>query len=201
MDIEWPHFRKDGRRDRRGSSSAAFETVAANLLPEYMQMPVIPAGFDTTGHVRIAPEWLPMTVTNEHYQGEICSLDVPGPRHYVSGGAVVHNSRRGDWNPLQPHGKGITSANRLLNYLRVSHDGRTWRGAELKAWVTALKQAGVIRKGYKTAIENLDDVAPVDIGWVTDRLEDEAVEAAMDGNLDWFREHLLAAREQAGFLI
>jgi len=68
---------KTGTRNR-------FETRACNLIDQHMEIP--------TDEGVIKPKWLPVSLRRERYSGVVHSLDVIPHHHYISGGAVVHNS-------------------------------------------------------------------------------------------------------------
>jgi hypothetical protein len=73
-----------------------FNTFAANIISDYMEVPTILPEFvegRSTGYS--SPRWAPVTVSREHFSGLVYSLDVPPYHHYISGGAVVHNSLKG----------------------------------------------------------------------------------------------------------
>ena len=108
---------------------------------------------------------------------------------------------RGDWNPLHP-GRGVSSAQRLLDYLRWSpgawgDDVRQWYGLELKRWVGAMKVAGVVRKGMKERLDALADGREVGFDALAELLEDDAMNAALDGDMGFFAAHLLADKAKA----
>lgn len=73
------------KRNMRGN----FVTEAANLvaLTGYVRM------LTTCGERKGTP--LRATVTTEPYEGPVYGIDVPPHHHYISGGAVVHNSVKG----------------------------------------------------------------------------------------------------------
>ncbi len=85
-----------------------FETIAANIISEYMCMPT--AQTDDFGG-KAKPQFLPCRVRREHYSGLVYSLAVDPYEYYVSGGAVVHNSFKGSeadvvfvWPDISPAG-------------------------------------------------------------------------------------------------
>jgi len=82
------------RRDRSAVFGKVFETVAANVIPGYMEIPVVPEQF-TFASPRTPPDWLAASVSREHYEGDVHSLEVLPHHYYVSGNAVVHNSVKG----------------------------------------------------------------------------------------------------------
>lgn len=164
LDLEWPLYRRNSRERR---TNYAFETIAANLISGYFEMPVIPDAFLSPNCNRIQPEWHVLTVTKEHFSGDVYSMDVPHSEHYISGMALVHNSRRGDWNPLGGNGRGVTARDKVMALLRPDSAQwgqytRPWTGDDLKAWLDPLKAAGLIRKGQK---KTLDSLGPLPVGF------------------------------------
>ncbi len=83
---DWPmwSFNGEGRRIRQSGLRNRWTVRAANLLPDYMEIPTDP-GYGQE------PVWRPFTIARSHYSGQVYSLDVERWHHYVSGGAVVHN--------------------------------------------------------------------------------------------------------------
>jgi hypothetical protein len=58
---------------------------AANLLPGFMEIPTDPG-------VGQEPRWSLFDVERSRFTGEVFRLEVERWQHYVSGGAIVHNS-------------------------------------------------------------------------------------------------------------
>lgn len=197
----------DGVRLRVSARSLdGFETVAANVLPGYMALPVPPGEFLDPTCSRTCPEWRTVTVAREHFEGVVYSLDVPGPEHYISGGAVVHNSKNGAWNPLR-------SARRLLAFLRPQTatwgpHARAWTWGDLHAWIEPLQARGTLARGAKSSIEEAvrvdrfgesreDAEVPLDV--LCELLGDPGTltHPAMRLDVDWWAEHLLASKKAA----
>ena len=73
-----------------------FLTYAANIISGYMDIPVAPLGFlQGKKNLREKPLWCKVTVNKEQFSGDVYSIDVDKWHHYVSGGAIVHNSVKG----------------------------------------------------------------------------------------------------------
>lgn len=68
-----------------------FCVEAAALLPlsGFVDVPTWHPGDERT------PQMETVTLWREEYEGKVYGLDVPPHHHYVSGGAVVHNSVKG----------------------------------------------------------------------------------------------------------
>lgn len=85
-----PLYSRSNQKINRGGG-AAFLTEARNvaMLSGLIELPTMPEGRGRFPVLRRA------TVTSEHYEGDVHSLEVLPHHHYVSGGAVVHNSVKG----------------------------------------------------------------------------------------------------------
>lgn len=95
LDKKHPLYVGQGREiDMR----SAFDIQARNCLSGYMLLPVVSQAFiDGEGprEVWTKPEWHPVTISREYFEGDVHSLVVLPHRYYVSGGAIVHNSVKG----------------------------------------------------------------------------------------------------------
>ena len=94
-----------------------FTTAAGNLAPlsRYVDITVPPQPFVERNHKKefTQPDLLQASITTEPFDGDVYGLDVPPYHHYVSGGAVVHDSSQGYPGPgrgavvdLNSSGKG-----------------------------------------------------------------------------------------------
>ena len=89
------------KRNLRG----IFQTAACNILDGYMDIGVAAKDFGLHHHNRWCqrgckkgkkhPTWLPVSVSQERYVGTVYDLSVEKHHHYISGGAIVHNSCKG----------------------------------------------------------------------------------------------------------
>ncbi|MEK6820800.1 MAG: hypothetical protein AABY11_00175, partial [archaeon] len=75
---------KCGYRRRQFGQRNRWTIRACNFEPDLMEIPTDPGQGQE-------PEWLPASVDINHYGGTVYSLDVERWKHYISGGAVVHN--------------------------------------------------------------------------------------------------------------
>lgn len=80
-----------GRTNQRGM----FLTAAANVIDQYMEIPVVQDAFCCRKKGGNKPTWHQVTVLCEPFAGDVFSLEVLPHHHYISGGAVVHNSVKG----------------------------------------------------------------------------------------------------------
>ena len=89
------------KRNLRGN----FQTAACNILSGYMEVGVADPDLGAHRHSRWCrdgcvaekkkPRWLSVNVTSEDYVGTVYDLSVEKYHHYISGGAIVHNSFKG----------------------------------------------------------------------------------------------------------
>jgi DNA helicase-2/ATP-dependent DNA helicase PcrA len=108
---------------------------------------------------------------------------------------------RGDWNPLD--GGGLNGSARLLAFLRPDNavwgdQARFWTVEDVKAWVAVLESAGIMFRGSKTWIENLEPDKEISLNTFLFWFEEAALESAVNLDLNWFKSHLLKAK-QRGF--
>lgn len=108
---------------------------------------------------------------------------------------------RGDWNPLGG-GRGTSATGRLLAFLAASveHHGanaREWTADEFRTWAEVLEAKGVFKYGRKTIIEAMKGRNLLAIeDWWGHFASDEVAASALDTDLDWYQEHLMAARRK-----
>lgn len=132
-----------------------------------------------------------------------CSYMLDPVKHLMrESGVPFHNPyrrRRGDWNPLTP-GRGVSARERLAAYLILDERmfgeaARLWTGGDIQRWSHVVKTAGVFRRGGKEAIKGLPD-RELTYAEVAGLFADEQVlERAVQPDLTWFRENLLAANK------
>ena len=93
----WPLYRRGflGSNGIKRNMRGLFETRAANLISDYMMVPVIPKSFEQHGSGIQKPKFFKIKISREKYIGKISSLEVSPFPYYISGGAVVHNSVKG----------------------------------------------------------------------------------------------------------
>lgn len=83
------------KRDNTTRLGYWFDTVAANVLDGYMELPITDDFKSASNGIYTSPEARLVTVRNEQYIGDVYSLQLARYNYYVSGGAVVHNSVKG----------------------------------------------------------------------------------------------------------
>ncbi|MGZ6281811.1 MAG: UvrD-helicase domain-containing protein [Ktedonobacterales bacterium] len=134
-------------------------------------------------------------------------------------GIPFHNpyrTKRIDWNPLNAATKGTSSIDRLLAFLRPStsvwgeNEARIWTIEDFRAWTGVLGVKGVLRKHGESAAaieryyNELVDTDPTALDQSLDVIDqlaewmnEDGLQRALDQSLDWFEEHLLAAKKDA----
>lgn len=110
-------------------------------------------------------------------------------------GVRFHNPFRrknGSWNPLRVGGKRTSAADRLLRFMNLSMESDP---ATLKEWLEPL-EAKILDKGAKARAKNLE--VGLDLGALRDLFQEESdFMHAMDGNLEWYRDHVIGSRQKA----
>lgn len=93
MFIDAPLYSRDGAGTVEKRHGYWFETIAANLIDGYMEVPT----FCESDFARNTHTPIPMIarVRRESYSGLVYSMKVDPHEHYISGNAVVHNSFKG----------------------------------------------------------------------------------------------------------
>ena len=119
-------------------------------------------------------------------------------------GLPFHNPLRrsqGNWNPMATREGAISGKQRLAAFLNLSQKG-CWSAEDLRRWVGAAKVRRVINSNKaRQALDELEDDSTSREGLPTlsqellnQLLLPEALQAGQDGNLEWLRGQLTAAR-------
>jgi DNA helicase II / ATP-dependent DNA helicase PcrA len=108
---------------------------------------------------------------------------------------------RGDWNPLHP-GKGRSASERLLAFLRPQDtvwgdDWRLWTADDLRLWIGGVRAEGNTVKGAKTKLEGDVTTEPMSMERLERYLTPDTINAALSGDLRWFRSILLPTAERS----
>lgn len=125
-----------------------------------------------------------------------------------SAGLPFHNpfrSTRGDWNPMgsfHSHRSGrVSTRERILAFLDssigVSGNGY-WNADKLSKWIELIRIKGILKHGAKeritTILEDRDGWIDDEAAFYADIFEPYALEKAMQRDLEWFDQSLLAAK-------
>jgi superfamily I DNA/RNA helicase len=108
--------------------------------------------------------------------------------------------KRGDWNPLTT--RGVSGADRLAAYLAPQPEylgdaAHMWTYEDLARWVPVLK-ADALHRGAKARLEKIPESErgqTPSINELLTFLTEEALSAALDGDLDWWAENLLEIKK------
>lgn len=126
-------------------------------------------------------------------------------------GMPFHNPyrrTRGDWNPLRSS-RGTSAAQKLMAYLAPQADSwnnpddcHMWSQRELHAWVQALAVKGNLLPHCKDDLAAVcnrpgDGYTEVPIPGLLKMFTEPALGAALDGDLDWYLNNLLASAKPA----
>ncbi len=116
-------------------------------------------------------------------------------------GIPFHNPHRrsnGAWNPLARRRNQTAAADRLLAFLHMSERG-AWSSDDLRRWTEVVRVKGAMVKGGKKLVQDISDNEQGEIPWedLYTLLTEEAIEAGLTGDLDWYRNQLTASRLKA----
>lgn len=104
----------------------------------------------------------------------------------------------GAWNPLGHGRRGVSTAQRLLAYLRPEIAGEWWAADDLRRWTSIMRAEGILRHGAKGAIEHAGGDSSEAVGWekLAEWFEPDALACATDLDIGWWLEHLLVAKRR-----
>lgn len=103
---------------------------------------------------------------------------------------------RHDWNPLAASAKGISTRQRLLDYLRPTD--RLWTWQELATWLPLIRTDGVLTRKAKTHVTlHEDETRPCTMAELDDLFQPGQLDGALQGNLQWLADNLLQSRAKA----
>ena len=116
-------------------------------------------------------------------------------------GTPFHNPyrrRNGAWNPLQKRRGQTSTADRVLAFLGIQEKGM-WSVEDLIHWTEMTKVKGVLQAKGRETVRNLTNGADGEVGWdgIPTVLTEEAVEAGLQGDLDWFEANMTSTKKNA----
>ena len=116
-------------------------------------------------------------------------------------GIPFHNPHRrsnGAWNPLQRRRNQVGAQDRLLAFLGMQERGM-WTVEDLRRWTEVVRTKGAMVKGGKKLVSELENEESGEAAWedIYRVLTEEAVEAGLTGDLEWYREQLTTSRRPA----
>ena len=114
-------------------------------------------------------------------------------------GIPFHNPfrrRNGAWNPLQRRRGQTNTADRVLAFMGLSERG-VWSAEDMVRWTDMVKVKGILNAGARKSIKALVDNAEGYVEWdqIYSLLTEEAIDAGLMGNLEWFEENMTAAKK------
>ena len=169
---------------------------------------------DHDGHVRsIDATWKnpgPAVADAEHYLTEGMTVMFLTTCSYMlaqlvkelrDSGTPFHNPyrrRSGAWNPLQKRRGQTSTADRVLAFLQMGRTG-IWSAEDIIRWTDMVKVKGVLNANGRETAKKLTDEEDGGVNWenIQLTLPEEAVEAGLTSDLDWFEESLTAAKKAA----
>ncbi len=117
-----------------------------------------------------------------------------------------YRRNRADWNPLASRKTGVSAKDLLLSFLSSGSDSPYWNVVQFVNWaqfITTKGDAGLIRgkgkKAIKTLKEAINDSRPglhSTRTVLTKIMEPDAIQPALDRNVDWFVDNLIASKRK-----
>ncbi len=108
--------------------------------------------------------------------------------------ANPHRRSNGAWNPMPQRRGSISTAARLLSFIRLQEEG-LWTAQDVKQWTDLITAKDNINHGSKTLIPQLQNEAEDSgISWedIYRIFPETTVEAALTGDLTWLDQRLTA---------
>ena len=168
-------------------------------------VPKIPAGWENPEQAVADAEqylWQGMSVM---FLTTCSYMLTPLIRTLRQAGIPFHNlfrRRNGAWNPLQRRRGQTSTSDRILAFLRMSERGM-WKAEDINRWADMLKVKGALnangRKSVQTLMDTQEFLDDNHVSWddLHRVLTNEAIEAGLTGDLDWFEEQMTAARKSS----
>ena len=110
-----------------------------------------------------------------------------------------YRRRNGAWNPLQKRRGQTSTADRVLAFLRLNQ-GEMWTAEDVNRWTEMVTVKGTLNKSGRNAVKTLTDTPGyggedyVDWSDLHAVLTQEAIEAGLTGDLDWYEQQLTSAK-------
>ena len=116
-------------------------------------------------------------------------------------GTPFHNPyrrRNGAWNPLQRRWGQTTTGDRILAFLQMTQGG-LWTAEDVNRWTEMVKVKGALNEKGRKIIKQLVDGEDGMLEWdaIHAVFTEEAVEAGLTGDLDWFEQQLTSDKKTA----
>ena len=122
-------------------------------------------------------------------------------RELRDSGTPFHNPyrrRNGAWNPLQKRRGQTSTADRVLAFMQMSLTG-IWSAEDIIRWTEMVTIKGVLNAHGRETAKNLTDEDDGGVNWdgIRMTLTEDAIEAGLTGDLDFFEANLTAAKRPA----
>ena len=122
-------------------------------------------------------------------------------RELRDSGTPFHNPyrrRNGAWNPLQRRGGQTSTADRVLAFMQMGLTG-SWSAEDIVRWTDMVKVKGVLNANGRQEARKLTDEDDGSVNWdnIHAIFTEDAIEAGLTSNLDFFEENLTAAKTPA----
>ena len=114
-------------------------------------------------------------------------------------GVPFHNPHRrnnGAWNPLQRRRNQVSTPDRVLSYLNLSNEG-TWSAEDLRRWTACIRTSGVMPPKGRKLLDEIQDGELGGVDWdvLFTLFTQEAIDAGLSGDLEWFQKRLQSNRK------
>lgn len=101
--------------------------------------------------------------------------------------------RQRAWNPLAPPPRGVSTAQRLLDFARPADRLWTWR--ELATWLPLIRTDGVLTRGAKSQVAlHADEDGACPLATLEQLFLPESLAGALAGDLQWLEYQVLQSR-------
>lgn len=102
---------------------------------------------------------------------------------------------RGDWNPLDSS-RGVTASDRILAYLRPDStvwgdQARFWKAGDLQKWVDVVQSDGVLIRGAKKKIDDLEPDKTLELPDFFDWFNEESLDQLVTHDTNWYKKVIL----------
>lgn len=104
--------------------------------------------------------------------------------------------RRRDWNPLHPPARGISTAQRLRDFLRPLN--RLWTWQELATWLPLIRTDGVLQRGAKARVLlHAEETRLCTLLDIEQLFIPGSLQGALFGERPWFETQVLQSKAKA----
>ena len=144
-------------------------------------------------------EWLTTTQDTVAILAPCSFMLTPTIRGLRAAGIPFSNRwrrRRRDWNPLHPPRRGVSTSQRLRDFLRPTD--RLWTWQELSTWLPLIRTDGVLHHGAKARIAlHADKTGVCTLADLAELLLPDAIDGALHDGLGWFEYQVLQSKAKS----